>query len=140
MNHRIYVKNNDLATQEFTPSSSALWASRFAEPTDAQLEGWAPSDRGIRSSRATGLGQDARRLLTATRPVLREAKERGGCRTKCASSMLPLRRFPADIQRTRRAAARESGRSPGRENHAGAQRRYAQTSARAMLRTPPHIW
>ena len=71
MNPKSNVKMTDLATPGFSSRPPRWWASRFAEPTHAQLEGWSAIRRGERYAHrgAHRLGQDARRLPDLDRPA-----------------------------------------------------------------------
>jgi len=68
-----------LLPPDFHPVIQRWWASRFAEPTDAQLEGWSAIRRGEHTLIAapTGSGKTLAAFLTAIDQLLREATGAG---------------------------------------------------------------
>src|SRR5882762_177252 len=65
-----------LLPPDFHPVIQRWWASRFAEPTDAQLEGWSAIRRGEHTLIAapTGSGKTLATFLTAIDQLLREIR------------------------------------------------------------------
>jgi ATP-dependent Lhr-like helicase len=133
-----------LLPQDFHPVIQRWWASRFAEPTEAQLEGWRAIRRGEHTLIAapTGSGKTLAAFLTAIDRLLREAKEQGGLPDEVRVIYVsPLKALSADIHKNLAEPRREirvlapdvkitaavrSGDTP-------------QNERAAMLRTPPHI-
>ena len=91
-----------LLPQDFHPVIQRWWASRFAEPTDAQLEGWSAIRRGEHTLIAapTGSGKTLAAFLTAIDRLLREAKEQGGLPDEVRVIYVsPLKALSADIHK-----------------------------------------
>src|SRR5207247_2631168 len=91
-----------LLPQDFHPVVQRWWASRFAEPTDAQLEGWSAIRRGEHTLIAapTGSGKTLAAFLTAIDQLLREAKEQGGLPDEVRVIYVsPLKALSADIHK-----------------------------------------
>src|SRR6267142_213997 len=133
-----------LLPPDFHPVIQRWWASRFAEPTDAQLEGWSAIRRGEHTLIAapTGSGKTLAAFLTAIDQLLREAKEQGGLPDEVRVIYVsPLKALSADIHKNLA--------EPRREIHALAPSIKITAAVRsgdtpqperaAMLRTPPHI-
>jgi ATP-dependent Lhr-like helicase len=78
------VKMSTLLPPDFHPVLQRWWASRFAEPTAAQIEGWRAIRQGQHTLIAapTGSGKTLAAFLTS----LDESKK-ADCRTRCGSSM-----------------------------------------------------
>src|SRR5437016_8624876 len=133
-----------LLPQDFHPVIQRWWASRFAAPTDAQLEGWSAIRRGEHTLIAapTGSGKTLAAFLTAIDQLLREAQEHGGLPDEVRVIYVsPLKALSADIHKNLA--------EPRREIHALAPQIKITAAVRsgdtpqperaAMLRTPPHI-
>src|SRR2546425_13153027 len=73
------VKIPTLLPQDFHPVLREWWAGRFAEPTEAQLDGWRAIRRGEDTLIAapTGSGKTLAAFLTAIDQLLREGMEAG---------------------------------------------------------------
>src|SRR6266480_1822383 len=138
-----------LLPQDFHPVIQRWWASRFAEPTDAQLEGWSAIRRGEHTLIAapTGSGKTLAAFLTAIDRLLREAKEQGGLPDEVRVIYVsPLKALSADIhknlaepRREMRRIAEEMGSPPVRISAAVRSGDTPQGERAAMLRSPPHI-
>src|SRR5881296_3767139 len=138
-----------LLPQDFHPVVQRWWASRFAEPTDAQLEGWSAIRRGEHTLIAapTGSGKTLAAFLTAIDQLLREAKEQGGLPDEVRVIYVsPLKALSADIhknlaepRRGMRRIAEEMGIEAPRITAAVRTGDTTQAERAAMLRTPPHI-
>jgi ATP-dependent Lhr-like helicase len=74
------VKMATLLPPDFHPVLRQWWSGRFAEPTDAQLDGWRAIRRGEDTLIAapTGSGKTLAAFLTAIDQLLREGMEAGG--------------------------------------------------------------
>src|SRR5437588_5023026 len=128
---------------DFHPVLREWWAGRFAEPTDAQLDGWAAIRRGADTLIAapTGSGKTLAAFLTSLDQLLREGLEAGLPDEVRVTYVSPLKALSADIHKNLA--------EPRREIHALAPQikitaavRSGDTPSReraAMLRTPPHI-
>ncbi len=129
---------------DFHPVLQQWWASRFQEPTPAQIEGW----RAIREGRhtliaaPTGSGKTLAAFLTSIDQLLRESIEQGGLPDEVRVIYVsPLKALSADIHKNLAV--------PRREIHALAPAVKITAAVRsgdtpqpqraAMLRTPPHI-
>src|SRR5881296_3129495 len=138
-----------LLPQDFHPVVQRWWASRFAEPTDAQLEGWSAIRRGEHTLIAapTGSGKTLAAFLTAIDQLLREAKEQGGLPDEVRVIYVsPLKALSADIhknlaepRREMRRIAEEMGSPPVGITAAVRSGETPPGERAAMLRTPPHI-
>src|SRR5438046_9083816 len=99
-----------LLPQDFHPVVQRWWASRFAEPADAQLEGWSAIRRGEHTLIAapTGSGKTLAAFLTAIDHLLREAKEQGGLPDEVRVIYVsPLKALSADIHKNLAEPRRE---------------------------------
>src|SRR2546422_708059 len=99
-----------LLPQDFHPVIQRWWASRFAEPTDAQLEGWSAIRRGEHTLIAapTGSGKTLAAFLTAIDQLLREAKVQGGLPDEVRVIYVsPLKALSADIHKNLEEPRRE---------------------------------
>ena len=78
-----------LLPPDFHPVLQRWWASRFAEPTAAQIEGWRAIRQGQHTLIAapTGSGKTLAAFLTSLDQLFREGLGTAACRTRCASSM-----------------------------------------------------
>src|SRR5204862_3798661 len=138
-----------LLPQDFHPVIQRWWASRFAEPTDAQLEGWSAIRRGEHTLIAapTGSGKTLAAFLTAIDRLLREAKEQGGLPDEVRVLYVsPLKALSADIhknlaepRRGIRAEAEALGLEPPRISAAVRTGDTSQAERAAMLKRPPHL-
>src|SRR5687767_11233889 len=131
-----------LLPPDFHPVLQQWWASRFEEPTAAQLEGW----RAIREGRhtliaaPTGSGKTLAAFLTSIDQLLREGLESALPDEVRVIYVSPLKALSADIHKNLAV--------PRREIHAAAPVKITaavrsgdtpQPERAAMLRTPPHI-
>src|SRR5436189_993544 len=133
-----------LLPQDFHPVVQRWWASRFAEPTDAQLEGWSAIRRGEHTLIAapTGSGKTLAAFLTAIDQLLREAKEQGGLPDEVRVIYVsPLKALSADIHKNLAEPRREIRALAPDVKITAAVRSgdTPQNERAAMLRTPPHI-
>jgi ATP-dependent helicase Lhr and Lhr-like helicase len=129
--------------QDFHPVLRDWWASRFAEPAPAQLEGWAAIRRGEHTLIAapTGSGKTLAAFLTSIDDLLKESLEHGLPDEVRVVYVSPLKALSADIHKNLAV--------PRREIHALAPEVKITAAVRsgdtpqperaAMLRTPPHI-
>ncbi|HUQ73543.1 MAG TPA: DEAD/DEAH box helicase, partial [Burkholderiales bacterium] len=129
---------------DFHPVLREWWDRRFAEPTDAQLEGWKAIRRGDDTLIAapTGSGKTLAAFLTSLDQLLREGVEQGGLPDEVRVIYVsPLKALSADIHKNLA--------EPRREIHALAPQTKITAAVRSgdtpqnerasMLRTPPHI-
>src|SRR5216117_2152127 len=133
-----------LLPQDFHPVVQRWWASRCAEPTDAQLEGWSAIRRGEHTLIAapTGSGKTLAAFLTAIDQLLREAKEQGGLPDEVRVIYVsPLKALSADIHKNLAEPRREIRALAPDVKITAAVRSgdTPQNERAAMLRTPPHI-
>jgi ATP-dependent Lhr-like helicase len=141
------VKMNSLLPQDFHPVIRKWWSSRFAAPTEAQIEGW----RAIRSGNhtliaaPTGSGKTLAAFLTSIDQLLREGLERGaegGLRDEVRVIYVsPLKALSADIHKNLAEPRREiHALCPGVKITAAVRSSDTPQNERAaMLKTPPHI-
>jgi ATP-dependent Lhr-like helicase len=132
-----------LLPHDFHPVLQRWWASRFDEPTAAQLEGWRAIRRGEHTLIAapTGSGKTLAAFLTAIDRLLREGLESGLADEVRVIYVSPLKALSADIHKNLA--------QPRREIHALCPEVKITAAVRssdtpqgeraAMLRTPPHI-
>src|SRR2546422_768727 len=133
-----------LLPQDFHPVIQRWWASRFAAPTDAQLEGWSAIRRGEHPLIAAprGSGRPLAAFLTAIDQLLREAKEQGGLPDEVRVIYVsPLKALSADIHKNLAEPRREIRALAPDVKITAAVRSgdTPQNERAAMLRTPPHI-
>src|SRR5437762_178526 len=138
-----------LLPQDFHPVIQRWWASRFAEPTDAQLEGWSAIRRGEHTLIAapTGSGKTLAAFLTSIDQLFREGVEQGGLPDEVRVIYVsPLKALSADIhknlaepRREIRALAEEMNLHAAKITAAVRSGDTPQSERAAMLRTPPHI-
>ena len=140
-----------LLPRDFHPVIQRWWASRFAEPTEAQLEGWSAIRRGEHTLIAapTGSGKTLAAFLTAIDQLLREGLERGPQPLPDEVRLIyvsPLKALSADIhknlaepRREIRGLAESLGYPSVRITAAVRSGDTPQNERAAMLRTPPHI-
>src|SRR5437899_8835778 len=143
------VKIRTLLPQDFHPVLREWWASRFAEPTDAQLDGWRAIRRGEDTLIAapTGSGKTLAAFLTSIDQLLRESLEAGGLPDEVRVVYVsPLKALSADIhknlaepRREMRRIAEEMGSAPVGITAAVRSGDTPQGERAAMLRSPPHI-
>jgi ATP-dependent Lhr-like helicase len=131
-----------LLPPDFHPVLREWWASRFAEPTAAQLEGW----RAIRQrhhtliAAPTGSGKTLAAFLTALDELFREGVESGLPDEVRVIYVSPLKALSADIHKNLAVPRREiHALSPVKITAAVRSSDTPQTERAAMLRTPPHI-
>src|SRR6185312_418170 len=137
------VKMTTLLPLDFHPVLQQWWAGRFAEPTEAQLDGWQAIRRGEDTLIAapTGSGKTLAAFLTAIDQLLREGMEGGLPDEVRVIYVSPLKALSADIHKNLA--------EPRREIHALAPQVKITAAVRsgdtpqperaAMLRMPPHI-
>jgi ATP-dependent Lhr-like helicase len=137
-----------LLPQDFHPVLQRWWASRFGEPTAAQLEGWSAIRRGADTLIAapTGSGKTLAAFLTSLDRLFREGLERELPDAVRVVYVSPLKALSADIhknlaepRREIRAEAEAMGLAPVRITAAVRSGDTPQSERAAMLRTPPHI-
>src|SRR2546421_1013335 len=137
------VKIATLLPLDFHPVLRQWWASRFADPTDAQLEGWCAVRRGEDTLIAapTGSGKTLAAFLTALDQLLREGVEHGGLPDEVRVIYVsPLKALSADIHKNLAVPRREiHALSPVKITAAVRSGDTPQNERAAMLRTPPHI-
>src|SRR5881396_2789908 len=137
------VKITTLLPQDFHPVLRQWWASRFAEPTEAQLDGWRAIRRGEDTLIAapTGSGKTLAAFLTALDQLLREGVEQGGLPDEVRVIYVsPLKALSADIHKNLAIPRREiHALSPVKITAAVRSGDTPQGERAAMLRTPPHI-
>src|SRR4029079_13814815 len=107
---------------DFHPVLQQWWGSRFAEPTEAQLDGWQAIRRGEDTLIAapTGSGKTLAAFLTSIDQLLREGLERGALpdevRVIYDSALQALsadiHKTPAEPRREIRRLAEEMGYPP----------------------------
>src|SRR5687767_11882831 len=131
-----------LLPPDFHPVLREWWASRFAEPTAAQLEGWRAIRQGHHTLIAapTGSGKTLAAFLTALDQLFREGVERGLPDEVRVIYVSPLKALSADIHKNLAVPRREIHTlSPVKITAAVRSSDTPQTERAAMLRTPPHI-
>src|SRR5882672_9912420 len=137
------VKITSLLPSDFHPVLQTWWTSRFAEPTEAQLEGWRAIRRGDDTLIAapTGSGKTLAAFLTALDQLLRDGLEQGGLPDEVRVIYVsPLKALSADIHKNLAVPRREiHALSPVKITAAVRSGDTPQTERAAMLRTPPHI-
>jgi ATP-dependent helicase Lhr and Lhr-like helicase len=141
------VKIATLLPQDFHPVLRQWWASRFAEPTDAQLDGWRAIRRGDDTLIAapTGSGKTLAAFLTALDQLLCEGVEQGAHHSPLPDEVRviyvsPLKALSADIHKNLAVPRREiHALSPVKITAAVRSGDTPQNERAAMLRTPPHI-
>src|SRR5438034_2942395 len=137
------VKIRTLLPQDFHPVLRQWWASRFEEPTEAQVEGGCAVRRGEDTLIAapTGSGKTLVAFLTALDQLLREGVEQGGLPDEVRVIYVsPLKALSADIHKNLAIPRREiHALSPIKITAAVRSGDTPQNERAAMLRTPPHI-
>ena len=128
---------------DFHPVLQSWWTSRFAEPTEAQLDGWRAIRRGDDTLIAapTGSGKTLAAFLTAIDRLLREGLEQGGLPDEVRVIYVsPLKALSADIHKNLAIPRREiHALSPVKITAAVRSGDTPQNERASMLRTPPHI-
>src|SRR3982750_2358398 len=129
---------------DFHPVLQSWWASRFAEPTEAQLDGWKAIRRGDDTLIAapTGSGKTLAAFLTSIDQLLREGMEEGGLPDEVRVVYVsPLKALSADIHKNLAEPRREIHALAPQIKMPAAVRSgdTPQTERAAMLKTPPHI-
>src|SRR5881296_1285343 len=142
------VKIATLLPQDFHPVLREWWATRFAEPTEAQLDGWRAIRRGEDTLIAapTGSGKTLAAFLTSIDQLLREGIDSGLPDEVRVIYVSPLKALSADIhknlaetRREMRRIAEEMGSPPVGITAAVRSGDTPQAERAAMLRSPPHI-
>jgi len=132
-----------LLPQDFHPVLQRWWASRFEEPTAAQLEGWSAIRAGHHTLIAapTGSGKTLAAFLTSLDELFREGIEHGGLPDEVRVIYVsPLKALSADIHKNLAVPRREiHALSPVKITAAVRSGDTPQPERAAMLRTPPHI-
>jgi len=134
---------SSLLPQDFHPVIRRWWSSRFAAPTEAQIEGW----RAIRSGNhtliaaPTGSGKTLAAFLTSIDRLLREGLEHGLPDEVRAIYVSPLKALSADIHKNLAEPRREIHALCPEVKITAAVRSSdtPQNERAAMLKTPPHI-
>src|SRR4051812_10813770 len=134
---------------DFHPVLREWWESRFAEPTEAQIDGWSAIRRGADTLIAapTGSGKTLAAFLTSIDELFREGAEQGGLPDEVRVIYVsPLKALSADIhknlaepRREIRALAEAMGVPAAKITAAVRSGDTPQNERAAMLRTPPHI-
>src|SRR5258708_18456940 len=141
------VKIPTLLPQDFHPVLRQWWASRFEEPTEAQLDGWRAIRRGEDTLIAapTGSGKTLAAFLTAIDQLLREGLEQGAHHSPLPDEVRviyvsPLKALSADIHKNLAVPRREiHALSPVKITAAVRSGDTPQIERAAVLRPPPHI-
>jgi ATP-dependent Lhr-like helicase len=134
--------------RDFHPIVRDWWASRFGEPTPAQLEGWAAIRRGEHTLIAapTGSGKTLAAFLTSIDSLFKENTQAELPDEVRVIYVSPLKALSADIHKNlatpRReiaALAEQAGLPKVKITAAVRSGDTPQSERAAMLRTPPHI-
>src|SRR5687768_7140925 len=132
-----------LLPPDFHPVLQRWWASRFAEPTPAQLEGWRAIRQGEHTLIAapTGSGKTLAAFLTSLDHLFRESLEHGGLPDDVRVIYVsPLKALSADIHKNLAVPRREiHALAPVKITAAVRSGDTPQAERASMLRTPPHI-
>src|SRR5918994_5571163 len=132
-----------LLPPDFHPVLQRWWASRFAEPTAAQIEGWRAIRQGEHTLIAapTGSGKTLAAFLTSLDELLRESIEKGALPDEVRVIYVsPLKALSADIHKNLAVPRREiHALAPVKITAAVRSGDTPQPERAAMLRTPPHI-
>src|SRR5687768_3163821 len=132
-----------LLPPDFHPVLQRWWASRFEEPTAAQLEGWRAIRRRSHTLIAapTGSGKTLAAFLTSLDQLFRESLEHGGLPDEVRVIYVsPLKALSADIHKNLAVPRREiHAAAPVKITAAVRSSDTPQPERAAMLRTPPHI-
>src|SRR5438874_4535756 len=143
------VKITTLLPSDFHPVLREWWATRFAGPTEAQLEGWRAIRRGEDTLIAapTGSGKTLAAFLTSIDDLLKEGVEQGGLPDEVRVVYVsPLKALSADIHKNLAVPRTEisrmaeaAGLQVPRITAAVRTGDTTQSQRAAMLKTPPHI-
>src|SRR5687767_3584869 len=131
-----------LLPPDFHPVLQRWWASRFAEPTAAQIEGWCSIRQGQHTLIAapTGSGKTLAAFLTSIDALLREGLESALPDEVRVIYVSPLKALSADIHKNLAVPRREiHALSPVKITAAVRSGDTPQPERAAMLKTPPHI-
>ena len=131
-----------LLPPDFHPVLQQWWASRFSEPTPAQIEGWRAIRQGQHTLIAapTGSGKTLAAFLTSIDQLFREGLEQGLPDEVRVIYVSPLKALSADIHKNLAVPRREiHALQPVKITAAVRSSDTPQTERAAMLRTPPHI-
>jgi ATP-dependent Lhr-like helicase len=132
-----------LLPPDFHPVLRRWWEGRFAEPTEAQREGWRAIRGGADTLIAapTGSGKTLAAFLTSIDDLLKESLEKGGLPDEVRVIYVsPLKALSADIHKNLAVPRREiQALSHARITAAVRSGDTPQSERAAMLRTPPHI-
>src|SRR5947209_18594874 len=104
------VKIRTLLPSDFHPGLRECWATRFAEPTEAQLDGWRAIRRGEDTLIAapTGSGKTLAAFLTSIDQLLREGIESSSLPDEVRVIYVsPLKALSADIHKNLAVPRRE---------------------------------
>src|SRR5882724_4889799 len=136
------VKIATLLPSDFHPVLREWWTTRFADPTEAQLDGWRAIRRGEDTLIAapTGSGKTLAAFLTSIDQLLREGIESGLPDEVRVIYVSPLKALSADIHKNLAEPRREiHALCPVKITAAVRSGDTPQNERAAMLRTPPHI-
>src|SRR5438067_1568877 len=136
------VKITTLLPSDFHPVLREWWATRFAEPTEAQLDGWRAIRRGEDTLIAapTGSGKTLAAFLTSIDQLLREGIDSGLPDEVRVIYVSPLKALSADIHKNLAEPRREiHALCPVKITAAVRSGDTPQNERAMMLRTPPHI-
>jgi ATP-dependent Lhr-like helicase len=137
-----------LLPPDFHPVLQRWWEGRFAEPTDAQVDGWSAIRRGEDTLIAapTGSGKTLAAFLTSIDQLFREGLENELADEVRVIYVSPLKALSADIhknlaepRREIRALAETMGCAPVKITAAVRSGDTPQSERAMMLRRPPHI-
>jgi ATP-dependent helicase Lhr and Lhr-like helicase len=131
-----------LLPPDFHPVLQRWWASRFDEPTAAQLEGWRAIREGSHTLIAapTGSGKTLAAFLTALDELFREGVQQGLPDEVRVIYVSPLKALSADIHKNLAVPRREiHALAPVKITAAVRSGDTPQPERAAMLRMPPHI-
>src|SRR5882724_5204753 len=136
------VKIATLLPSDFHPVLREWWTTRFADPTEAQLDGWRAIRRGEDTLIAapTGSGKTLAAFLTSIDQLLREGIESGLPDEVRVIYVSPLKALSADIHKNLAEPRREiHALCPVKITAAVRSGDTPQNERAMMLRTPPHI-
>src|SRR5687767_8463325 len=132
-----------LLPPDFHPVLQRWWASRFEEPTPAQLEGWRAIRQGEHTLIAapTGSGKTLAAFLTSLDELFRESLAHGGLPDEVRVIYVsPLKALSADIHKNLAVPRREiHALAPVKITAAVRSGDTPQAERASMLRSPPHI-
>ncbi|HEX4927544.1 MAG TPA: DEAD/DEAH box helicase [Burkholderiales bacterium] len=127
----------------FHPVLRRWWEGRFAEPTEAQREGWEAIRRGADTLIAapTGSGKTLAAFLISLDELVRESLEQGALPDEVRVIYVsPLKALSADIHKNLAVPRREiQALSQVKISAAVRSGDTPQSERAAMLRTPPHV-